>query len=439
MAGLPITAEDLNRAQSVIAAHGRTIDSIGRENLARAMGVTSARARTILDRLRHGADQVSSRIDRIPACEEPVETVEIKEGEALYSLPKTDIHTLEQLVEYFQVDLTKWKVKRFVANKWDMGYTSKEKEPDKIPLYQVKAWFEPNVEAQSVAVEIAAMIEEAKSKIRPAFPVVNIKPPTSGNMVEISIADQHLGKLAWNKETGGADYDLGIAKRLYIEAAERLVAATNHYKPERILLIVGNDIIHSNGVNNTTFGGTPLDVDSRYPKVFTETRQMVSDVVGTIRKIAPVDIVIVRGNHDWESAFHLGDSLSCWFHSDSRVTVDNTPKMRKYVEWGVNGLMFTHGHKGKKRNFPLLSAVEQRAMFGRTKFNEVHLGNWHKREMYLDEECGIAVRILPSLCPADAWHADMGFVGNIRAAEAYVWNKSAGLIGTSMHTILEAA
>lgn len=38
------------------------------------------------------------------------------------TLPRTNIHTLEQLVEYCKIDLNEWEVERWVANKWDMGY-----------------------------------------------------------------------------------------------------------------------------------------------------------------------------------------------------------------------------------------------------------------------------------------------------------------------------
>ncbi len=43
------------------------------------------------------------------------------------SLPKTRIHTLPQLLEYFQVDMEVWEVKRFIVNKWEMGYIAGSK------------------------------------------------------------------------------------------------------------------------------------------------------------------------------------------------------------------------------------------------------------------------------------------------------------------------
>lgn len=73
------------------------------------------------------------------------------------SLPKTNIHTLDQLVEYCQVDLSEWTIERFVVNKWEMGFVkdsivsstivrgkqqkrTEHKEAGSQPLYQVKAF-----------------------------------------------------------------------------------------------------------------------------------------------------------------------------------------------------------------------------------------------------------------------------------------------------------
>jgi hypothetical protein len=71
-------------------------------------------------------------------------------------------------------------------------------------------------------------------------------------------------------------------------------------------------------------------------------------------------------------------------------------------------------------------AHEQPQMWARTLHREAQTGHNHKTK--LDEYHGIRVRILPALCPADDWHAENGYVGNLRNAEAYLWNKNEGMI-----------
>jgi hypothetical protein len=46
---------------------------------------------------------------------------------------------------------------------------------------------------------------------------------------------------------------------------------------------------------------------------------------------------------------------------------------------------------------------------------------------------GVLVRIVPSLCPADAWHASMGYRGKL-AAEAYFWDENEGCVATFTHS-----
>jgi hypothetical protein len=92
--------------------------------------------------------------------------------------------------------------------------------------------------------------------------------------------------------------------------------------------------------------------------------------------------------------------------------------------------MFTHGDKGKRNDYPLLMATEQPEMFGQTKYREAHTGHTHQTK--LDEQHGVRVRVLPALCEADDWHAENAFVGNLRSAEAYVWNKDEGLINIAI-------
>lgn len=55
-------------------------------------------------------------------------------------LPKTRIHTLQQLLHFCEVDDKLWEVERFTVNKWEMGYKDAEAKPGVVPLYQVKAF-----------------------------------------------------------------------------------------------------------------------------------------------------------------------------------------------------------------------------------------------------------------------------------------------------------
>jgi hypothetical protein len=86
-------------------------------------------------------------------------------------------------------------------------------------------------------------------------------------------------------------------------------------------------------------------------------------------------VKMVPGNHDTLSTWCLGHSLECWFHATPDVMIDNEPRNRKYHQFGQVILMFTHGDKGKRPNYPLVMATEQPQMFGATVHREAHTGH----------------------------------------------------------------
>jgi len=348
------------------------------------------------------------------------------------SLPKTRIHTLEELVAYCEVDLSIWEVERFICNKWEVGTRpAQDGDPAVVtPLYQVKAFLRKKINIVDAKHEIDELRVRALS-INPIQPRVS-KVNTSGNLLEIGLPDHHFGQLAWGEETGGGNYDVKIAQTIFSRAFYALLDRVKAHKFERILFVLGNDLLNSDNIENQTTLGTSQTTDGRYQKTFATVRDLTISGIETLRLIAPVKVMMVPGNHDRLSVWHLGDSLECWFHNYKDVEIDNKPLYRKYFRFGNVMLMFTHGDKSAKAGLPLLMATEQPEMFGQTKYREIHTGHTHRAEM--KETNGVRVRVLPSLCHPDDWHYDNGFVGNIRSAEAYVWNKDEGLIGTAVYT-----
>lgn len=357
-----------------------------------------------------------------------------------------DIRTLDELIVACKIDTSVWEVEKFVCNKWSMAAMPKtvgssknwqreSTEPIITPIFQVKAWLKRKVAVIAARDEIATLIADAKKFIprrAPAIRTTGLKTP-SGNMLEVSIPDLHLGKLAWAPETGHAHYDIKTAVKLYEAALEALIARTSQCKFDRVLLVLGNDLLHSDTKQGTTTAGTQLDTDSRFHKSFLEARRMVTRAIERLRPIAPVTAAMVQGNHDNLSVWHLGDSLECFYHNATDVEILNSPNTRKYVQFGRVMLLLTHGDKGKLKDLPLLMATEQPKMFGETLHREAHVG--HRHQLEVQEHRGIKIRTSPALCPPDAWHAENLFVGNARAAEAFVWHREEGLIAQATYTV----
>ncbi len=362
-------------------------------------------------------------------------TLEVKGDTAeLGRITNERVRTLADLIRVCEIDTAEWIVERWVANKWEMGSKDADGKPQTTPLYQIKAWLKRNVAVITARDEIQALIADARKGLQ-FLPRVG-KSTQSGNsglMLELNVADLHIGKLGWHGETGHGNYDSKIAEAEHDRAVEALLARLKPYAFEEVVIVFGNDLLHVDGRTNTTAAGTAQDTDSRYYKVFLSTRRMATRMIDRCRKLAKVRAVMVSGNHDRDSVWHLGDSLACLYEKSSDVTIDNGPTQRKYVEFGKVMILMTHGHLGKRDDLPLLMATEQPEMFGRTAFREAHTGHLHTTRV--QEFHGVRVRILPALSGIDSWHAENGFVGNLRAAEAFVWSKTDGLIATAYYNV----
>src|ERR1017187_2506415 len=349
---------------------------------------------------------------------------------------KHRITSLAELLAFCEVDASEWEVERWVCNKWEVGAKC-DATVIVEPLFQIKAWLKrkPHIAAAKAEIEELRLKAESFAPDYPAIITRNLK--ETGNLAEYSLVDHHFGVQAWSKETRWADYDLKLAQKSYEAAIVALVGRTHHLKLDEALVVLGNDQQNADNRAGTTEHGTIQTMDSRYQKVFSVSRDCSIAAIDMLRGMAKrVTVVIVPGNHDPLTSWHLGESVALWYRRCASVTVDNSPTFRKYRQHGTCMWMWTHGNTGKLENYPALMAAEQPKMWGATQWREAHTGDKHHRRLL--ELKGATVRILPSLRPPDAWSSEMQFVGSIRAAESYVWNEREGLIGTAVYSILDS-
>lgn len=331
----------------------------------------------------------------------------------------TDIRTLEQLLAYTRVDLSIWEVQKHTVNMW-----GNEDNPN----FQVKAWLKKRDDTVNMRDEIEEFKADAK-KYAPKYPKIKYEKKDSGNLLEISIFDHHFGQLSWGDETGGSHYDIKIAERLALDAVSSVLSDAAHYNIERILLPVGNDFFNVNGMLNTTVAGTPQSEDDRWKKTFTNGRRLWVKIIEMCMQVAPVDVLIIPGNHDEERVYYLGETLYAWFNNCEDVSVDNGPHNRKIYEWGKCAIGFTHGDKEVKGTLVNIMSTTWPMIWARTKYREWHKGHLHAAKAHafqiLDEFHGVREWVLPSLVALDDWHAGKGYSA-LRQTMAMIWNKERG-------------
>lgn len=366
------------------------------------------------------------------------------------------IKTLNDLLEACEVDANEWEVVTWECNKWEVGRkdrsidwsskngvgTGKVKDTGKIfvePLFQVKAKLARRKIENDLVKQKNVLLAELK-KYSPTVKTVATDTfiKYKSNLLEICIFDPHFGKLAWREETD-EDYDLKIAEKRVKEAVADLLTRINLDTVKRILLPIGNDLINIDNRNNTTFAGTPQDSDCRYMKIIKAVKRILVDIIDNLSSIAPVDVIVVPGNHDTTSSFMMGEILEAFYHNNDRVFIDNAPKLRKYYQFGQNSIQFTHGNEEKHESLLAIFATEQPKLWAATKFRFAQLGHFHKNKKLIhasvDEHQGFQIQILPSLSGTDFWHKSKGY-SSLKQAKAFLFDPEKGQVGEFTTTSL---
>ena len=354
--------------------------------------------------------------------------------------PKDHIRTLNQLLAATKINLKEWKVKDVIVNKWDVT-SWKNISPETIQNFQVKARLERNLKYIKEKA-IGELFQEMTSTYVP--PILGVKrreisSEDENNLLEISIFDLHIGKLAWGGETF-ENYDVKIARHRFLTSIEKLIKHAEGFNYNRILFPVGNDFFNSDTILNTTTKGTPQDEDLRWQKTFDVGVRLLVDAINLLKQTGvPVDVVVIPGNHDFERSYYMGKYLEAWFSNDKDVVINNGASPRKYYRYGNVLLGLTHGSEEKESALPLLMAtdIESKPLWSETKFHEWHLGHIHRKRIVnydinksrlLNEDLGVTIRYLSSLTGTEEWHHKKGFVGSIKAADAFIWNHEFGLM-----------
>jgi hypothetical protein len=358
--------------------------------------------------------------------------------------PVDHIKTLDELLIATKVDTDVWKVKDFTVNKWDVTST-RNGSPQTIQNFQVKARLEKIIEIlrfKQAAEIFKEMVRNYKPPVISEYTRENIVGDINEetNLLEISIFDLHMGKLAWAGETG-ENYDTKIATQRFMETIQTLLQRAAGFNYDRILFPIGNDFFNSDTIANTTTAGTPQDEDLRWQKTFKVGSRLIVDAINLLKQSGViVDVIVIPGNHDFERTFYLGEFLDAFFHNDKQVNINNSASPRKYYQFGEVLLGFTHGNEEKESSLPLIMAndIESKPLWSKTTYHEWHLGHVHRkrnvkyavvdRKMMINEDLGVTVRYLSSLTGTEEWHHKKGYIGAIKAADAFIWNNKLGLV-----------
>lgn len=334
--------------------------------------------------------------------------------------------TKDDVIRKGNIDISEWDIDRIILNAWDMPGQERQ-------MWQVKVFLVRKI------IDTEKIIEAVTDRMKAYSPIVasfhnNLK--KTGYMWELDIMDLHVGKFSWKPETG-YNWDVKLAVEANNRAVDELYsrAMVNDYQFEKILIPIGNDLLHVDNMLGETTKGTRQDTDGRVLKMFKVTLDMLINQIDRLKTIAPVHIPIMAGNHDLLSTMYMGVSLWAYYHNDKNVTVNYDPISRKYIRFGNCLIGFCHGCSDdpKPEHLPFTMSNEHKEGWVNAVHKTWHIGHTHKSKQISfvceDSFQGITVRTIRSLTPPDLWHFNHSYINpDARGAEAFIWHKEDGMI-----------
>lgn len=238
--------------------------------------------------------------------------------------------------------------------------------------------------------------------------------------------DLHFAKYCSLTETGNL-FCSDMAKENIISVVRKYIDRFKDRKFEKIIFPIGNDFFNSE-YDGCTTNHTKQDNDLTYSEMFCEGIKILTQCIDLLSQLAPVDVVLVQGNHSSYSEFYLACVLDAYYKDNKYITVDNKPIPRKYIQFGNVLLGFTHGNEEKDRIFNLMQS-EVPELWGKTSTHEFIVGHEHHEEV--EEKNGVVVRKISTITGSDAWHTKMGFTMAKKKAMAFIYDKQEGLVDIS--------
>lgn len=347
---------------------------------------------------------------------------------------KKPVKTIEDAIKECEIDTSVWFVKSWRCNAWTTTVKLKSidgDKPEQVQNYGVELKLEriiPKHKEEALKIIYDKMAEHAPNY----KPTIKIHKNGERYLTVMGLFDAHFGKLAWEAEVGN-NYDLKIADTVYRNAVHDALDDVKGKNIDSFVLPIGNDFYHVDNTKGTTTSGTQLDQDSRFAKIIATGELAVIWAIEELLKVAPVKVIWIPGNHDFQCSYHLTRTVAAWFRNCGQVTVDCSPQTRKYVRFGTNLLGFTHGDSEKKINLVNLMPNERPNDFAETTCREWLTGHLHQSSHYMTQptrtQDAMVIRVLPSIAGTDFWHYRNSFINLNRSAEIYLYGENRGYAG----------
>jgi len=284
----------------------------------------------------------------------------------------------------------------------------------------------PVMSYQDVKDEIVREMKEHA----PKYPSIKRDKLKDAHLLVIDPADIHIGKLAVKSETG-EDYNSAIAVLRVLEAVQSLINKCSGFKVDKVMYIIGNDILHIDTPKRTTTSGTPQDTTGMWHENFLIAKRLHISVIESLMQVADVYVQYDPSNHDYMSGFFLADTISSWFSNSKHVTFNTTASHRKYFRYHNNLIGTTHGDGAKEGDLPLLMAHETGKDWAECKHKYIYTHHIHHKKS--KDYMGVTIESMRSPSGPDSWHHRNGYLHSPKGIDAFIHHPTDGQVARISH------
>ena len=296
----------------------------------------------------------------------------------------------EELLSIHGFDPKEFEIKQIKSNEWTTPI-------DGSPFYN----YQSTIIAQPIKYEFD--LKQATDLILQSVEPVTINQKKSGktNLV-IPLADLHFGILKLHQT------------QTYLDDLATLLS--RGYKT--VVIEELGDMFHSNAMRSSqTIRGTQLnDVDME--QAILDAKAFFCTVVEMcLSNSEELHIKYAEGNHsDLEYIF-----LMMIKERYPQINLDLHNKARIAYRLDNVGIMLTHGHYGKKQNYPMEFATQFKDVWSTSSWLEIHSGHMHTMEA--QNINGVIHRQLGTIKPTDKYEDDNCFNMNYKSTQVFEYTE----------------
>ena len=283
-------------------------------------------------------------------------------------------------------------------------------------------------ETAAVEKSFAELLEQFKD-YSPVYPTIEREKTKDAHLLVVDPSDIHIGKLCRAFETG-QEYNSQIAVKRVKDGVQGLLNKSQGFNIDKVLLVIGNDILHTDTPKRQTTSGTPQDTDGMWYDNFLDGVRLYVDLIEMLMQVADVHVTFNPSNHDYTSGFYLAQLIATHFRQSDNITFDVSISHRKYFTYGFNLIGSTHGDGAKTNDLPLLMAHEA-TDWGKCKHRYIYTHHVHHKTA--KDIMSVCVESLRSPSGADSWHHRNGYIHAPLAVEGFLHHPTHGQIARLTH------